>query len=220
MNGGEPMNDFDYDVLQKKRIAQQAKYRKGTRGKRGCSLPSDNLTAKQLKERNGPLMTVKLDEPMTFESFEALSASLKTEYLKSLREKYSPSPQMVADMLGCSRSSLLRRLDTLKFSLKGNRGMRTQESKDAWDDFCAKGKVEESPTYESKLEENREAPSKQVVLPEKEPKKPLRAKVNSFSANIVGTPEDLLASLQQIMATLGYGVVYGCTLEITAEEME
>ena len=60
------MNDFDYDALQKKRIASGAFHMKrGSRSKR-CSLPSDNLTPAQLKRRNGPVSTYKLDQPMSW----------------------------------------------------------------------------------------------------------------------------------------------------------
>ena len=42
------MNDFDYDALQKKRIAAGARHMKrGSRSKR-CSLPSDNLTPSRM----------------------------------------------------------------------------------------------------------------------------------------------------------------------------
>ena len=42
------MRDFDYEVLQRKRIAQQAKHKKKGSKTCKCSLPSDYLTAKQI----------------------------------------------------------------------------------------------------------------------------------------------------------------------------
>lgn len=47
------MNDFDYDIVQKKRLVASARKQKcGSKSKK-CSLPSDNLTAAQLKAKNG-----------------------------------------------------------------------------------------------------------------------------------------------------------------------
>ena len=71
------MNDFDYDVLQKKRTAAGARHMKrGSRSKR-CSLPSDNLTPAQLKRRNGPVSTYKLDAPMRWDDFKAMPVDLR-----------------------------------------------------------------------------------------------------------------------------------------------
>lgn len=92
------MNDFDYDVLQKKRIAAGARHMKrGSRSKR-CSLPSDNLTPAQLKRRNGPVSTYKLDAPMRWDDFKAMPVDLQKKYLTNLVEAYGATNEMLGDM--------------------------------------------------------------------------------------------------------------------------
>ena len=92
------MNDFDYDALQKKRIAAGARHmRRGSRSKR-CSLPSDNLTPAQLKRRNGPVSTYKLDEPMRWDDFKAMPVDLQKKYLTNLVETYGATNEMLGDM--------------------------------------------------------------------------------------------------------------------------
>ena len=92
------MNDFDYDALQKKRIAAGARHMKrGSRSKR-CSLPSDNLTPAQLKRRNGPVSTYKLDEPMRWDDFKAMPVDLQKQYLTNLVEAYGATNEMLGDM--------------------------------------------------------------------------------------------------------------------------
>ena len=92
------MNDFDYDVLQKKRIAAGARHmRRGSRSKR-CSLPSDHLTPAQLKRRNGPVSTYKLDEPMRWDDFKAMPVDLQKQYLTNLVETYGATNEMLGDM--------------------------------------------------------------------------------------------------------------------------
>ena len=92
------MNDFDYDALQKKRIATGARHMKrGSRSKR-CSLPSDNLTPAQLKRRNGPVSTYKLDEPMRWDDFKAMPVDLQKQYLTNLVETYGATNEMLGDM--------------------------------------------------------------------------------------------------------------------------
>ena len=92
------MNDFDYDALQKKRIAAGARHMKrGSRSKR-CSLPSANLTPAQLKRRNGPVSTYKLDEPMRWDDFKAMPVDLQKQYLTNLVETYGATNEMLGDM--------------------------------------------------------------------------------------------------------------------------
>ena len=92
------MNDFDYDVLQKKRTAAGARHmNRGSRSKR-CSLPSDNLTPAQLKRRNGPVSTYKLDEPMRWDDFKAMPVDLQKQYLTYLVETYGATNEMLGDM--------------------------------------------------------------------------------------------------------------------------
>ena len=92
------MNDFDYDALQKKRIAAGARHMKrGSRSKR-CSLPSDNLTPAQLKRRNGPVSTYKLDAPMMWDDFKAMPVDLQKKYLTNLVETYGATNEMLGDM--------------------------------------------------------------------------------------------------------------------------
>ena len=92
------MNDFDYDALQKKRIAAGARHMKrGSRSKR-CSLPSDNLTPAQLKRRNGPVSTYKLDAPMRWDDFKAMPVDLQKQYLTNLVEAYGATNEMLGDM--------------------------------------------------------------------------------------------------------------------------
>ena len=92
------MNDFDYDALQKKRIAAGARHMKrGSRSKR-CSLPSDNLTPAQLKRRNGPVSTYKLDAPMGWDDFKAMPVDLQKQYLTNLVETYGATNEMLGDM--------------------------------------------------------------------------------------------------------------------------
>lgn len=92
------MNDFDYDVLQKKRTAAGARHMKrGSRSKR-CSLPSDNLTPAQLKRRNGPVSTYKLDEPMRWDDFKSMPVDLQKRYMSNLIETYGATNEMLGDM--------------------------------------------------------------------------------------------------------------------------
>ena len=71
--------------------------RRGSRSKR-CFLPSDNLTPAQLKRRNGPVSTYKLDAPMRWDDFKAMPVDLQKRYLTNLVETYGATNEMLGDM--------------------------------------------------------------------------------------------------------------------------
>ena len=125
------MNDFDYDVLQKKRTAAGARHMKrGSRRKR-CSLPSDHLTPAQLKRRNGPVSTYKLDAPMRWDDFKAMPVDLQKQYLTNLVETYNVSTFKIADMLGVNTMTITRLRESLGITVKAKRGTR-QENYEKW----------------------------------------------------------------------------------------
>ena len=96
------MNDFDFDVMTKKRIARGAAARKCGSKSRRCTLPSDYLTDAQKKARNGKMSTYNLSKPMTYEQFKLMPRDLQREYLLKLRNDMHASTRVIAQMLGCS----------------------------------------------------------------------------------------------------------------------
>lgn len=90
------MNAFDWDVVNKKRIARGA--RNMNRVKPGCSLPSDLLTAGQIKKLHGEVKSVKMTEPITWEEWKALPTDLATEYLNTTLEKHHVGIPSMAKM--------------------------------------------------------------------------------------------------------------------------
>ena len=96
------MNDFDFDVMTKKRIARGAAARKCGSKSRRCTLPSDYLTDAQKKARNGKMSTYNLSKPMTYEQFKLMPRDLQREYLLKLRNDMHASSRVIAQMFGCS----------------------------------------------------------------------------------------------------------------------
>lgn len=92
------MNDFDYDVMQKKRLAhnkfRNAKYKHG-----GCRLPHEDLTPAQIKRRNGPMMTYNLNLPMSWDIFKTMPKDLQQQYLDGLHARFGVGPSDLAKYL-------------------------------------------------------------------------------------------------------------------------
>ena len=102
------MTDFDYDVMQKKRLARNqfhnAKYKRG-----GCHLPHEDLTPAQMKRRNGPMVTYSMNQPMSWNDFKRMPHDLQQQYLDSLHARFGVGPGDIAKHLFLrDQSSLCR----------------------------------------------------------------------------------------------------------------
>lgn len=133
------MHDFDYDAMQKKRIARGAAHMKRGSKSKKCTLPSDYLTAAQKRRLNGPVSTYKLDEPMNWESFKAMPEDLQKKYILNLQETYQANNDMLGKMFGVTGVSVCKMRHALGIGAMGQSKMTRDEVtvRDAkWDAFC------------------------------------------------------------------------------------
>ena len=152
------MHDFDYDAMQKKRIARGASHMKRGSKSKKCTLPSDYLTAAQKRRLNGPVSTYKLDEPMNWESFKAMPEDLQKKYILNLQETYQANNNMLGKMFGVTGVSVCKMSFALGIGAMGQSKMTRDEVtvRDAkWDAFCngvvggKPGEVEDEEAEES-----------------------------------------------------------------------
>ena len=106
------MNNFDYEVLQKKRIAAGARHRKCGSKSKFCSLPSDNMTAAEWKRRNGKVKTYNLMAPMDWDEFKSMPHDLQQQYLDTLQTRFNVSVNRISkDLFGLCPDALRRHID-------------------------------------------------------------------------------------------------------------
>ena len=87
------MTNFDHEVRERAGLARSARCKKASvKGPRGCSLPSDNLTAAQKKKLNGPVEVHRLDKPMTLAEFRTLPDDLQGNYIRILQTEFGSLP--------------------------------------------------------------------------------------------------------------------------------
>lgn len=92
------MNDFDYDALQKKRIAAGDRHRKRGSRNHKCSLPQDHMTPAQLRRMNGPVKSYNLNAPLSWYEFIQMPEDLQRQYLDGLRAKYNATNEMLGEL--------------------------------------------------------------------------------------------------------------------------
>lgn len=159
---------FNQTSFEKKRIARGSFAKKnGSRSKR-CSLPSDKLTKKEWKERNGAVLTYNLSRPMDWKTFKKMPALLQREYLENLSKDHKGRSKDIADMFGTSATNLANYVYThehLKGALK--RTTRTYVAPE-WEAFLSKADSGPSkPSVDSAVSEPAEAPPSEQETPAK-----------------------------------------------------
>ena len=111
------MTDEVYTLVERNRelkgAASGARHRVSGSRTSYVGLPSDHLTPAQLRKKNGPIVTLRLDSPMSYAEFRALNTEHQKMYIEHLTTRYDASRGMLAEMLGISTATLDRRLSEL-----------------------------------------------------------------------------------------------------------
>lgn len=147
------MHEFEYDVMQKARLARSAKHKTASvRGGRKCTLPCDNLTPAQIRKLNGEPATYRLDKPMTWKEFKAMPEDLRKQYIRDLQLRYGANDAALATMLGVGKQTVLfaRRELGIPSLGRGGSGKMSEGQESAWQAFCDGGTEEPSSCEERK----------------------------------------------------------------------
>lgn len=99
---------FYKDVSDKKRIARGANNRKGSKGTKKCTMPSDYLTKKEKLAMNGEVKTLELNKFYTYEEFKHMTKNMQIEWLAHMCEKYKIGANIIAaDIFGINYSTMM-----------------------------------------------------------------------------------------------------------------
>ena len=163
------MNDFDFDVMQKKRTANGARHKRNGSKSKMCSLPSDNLTLAQQKKLNGECKSWNLNEPMDWETFKAMPHDLQVQYVKGLHSRFSVGyNQLGRDLFRMSTNAVRNyfRQNGVTCNIVAGRISRAEQ--DVWEAWVKREVVEEPEESEeaAEVEEPEEGPEETVVDPD------------------------------------------------------
>lgn len=130
------MSDFEYDCLQKKRIAGQARHRKcGSKSKK-CNLPSDRLTQKQWKDKCGPVVSFNFNRPMDWNTFKKMPVMVQKEYIVNLQKKFGVTAVDLGKMFGVQALTVRKHADSNNLGIEFPRGhAMTAARKAEWSKF-------------------------------------------------------------------------------------
>lgn len=196
------MSDFEYDCLQKKRLARQAQYKKNGSKSKKCTLPHEYLTPKQLRERNGSVMTYNLSKPMEWKTFKGMPTELQNEYISKLIDRYGVNMVGLLDMFGVNRSTLMRHMQLSGMNFTFQRGHQmSKEQKKSWGIFLGENTEEIPVVEESVLEEEAVPEEKPTVIFDHKRTATPKMKMDRLSLNFNGSldPSMIVNSLRMIL---------------------
>ena len=195
------MHDFDFDIMEKKRIAQGARARKCGSKSRKCTLPSDYLTAAQKKGLNGKVITYNLSGPMTYSKFRVMPDDLQKEYLLKLRNEMGATLTAMGKMMQCSPETVRQAL--MRHGIPTNIKRMSFESKLRWDAWL---KGEQLNNDRAEAPAPAPAPSEAPVSEDKPAPAPYTpCALNSCDMRLRGTKDEILATLGTLLSCMGDG---------------
>ena len=173
------MNDFAYDCWQKKQLAQQARHRKRGSKSRKCFLPSDSLTKKQWKERNGKTLSINLNSPTSWENFKEVSKPTQEEYLNHLLTAYGANATSLATMFQVQPLTIRRFIQSNNLAVKFPVGHSMNAvQREAWEEFL-KGETKTAPVTTPLEEHHTATPDKSESMSMKKVSLSFSGKINA-----------------------------------------
>ena len=187
---------FDQTSRERKRIARGSYAKKGGSRSKRCSLPSDNLTAKQRKELNGAVETISKKQKLARQEWQKLSKSMKRQYLEILFLEHNARIKDIAEMWGIGQNNVWRMFNKAGVDVsdivKKSKAYRKNSPSPEWLAFMAPTREEKSEEVSPPIEKPKAPPaaSDAVKLDDSAPDtlKHIRLDVVSGSINYIGDP--------------------------------
>ena len=109
------IDDFNYDCMEKKRIASGSRHMKRGSKSKKCTLSSDLLTAAQIKKKNGKVINMDMAKPTSLRNFKTWPTDIQKEYLTRYINEFGCTIADLAQIFGCSYSAFRKHLADIEF---------------------------------------------------------------------------------------------------------
>lgn len=133
------MNDFDYEVMQRKRLVNQSRGTvKGKKKKFSVNMPSDYMTKRERESMNGDLRVLTNEGetpniPLPWNVFKQMSDNAQKGYIEGLQTKYGANLKVISEMFGVTGLTVSKKCKELGYTVP--RGLKLREQ--AWEEFIA-----------------------------------------------------------------------------------
>ena len=135
---------FQQDIKERKSQVNGARHRKcGSKSKK-CTLPSDMLTAKEIKERSGEVISMNPQKRYNLGEFHKFPDDIKGIYIKAIQKRFHVGPSDIAEMLGMKPEAF--RNYALMHNIIVENFMPSDTELQAWNAWCSGEPIPVVPT--------------------------------------------------------------------------
>ena len=219
---------FQQTSRERKRIGAGAYARKNGSRKKKCTLPSDNMTAGEIRKRNGEIMQYKLNQPMKWKEFKSMPEDLQKEYIQKLASEKKARAIDIAEMLGVHKNYFSKHARTLfQGETPFTRKHQVNQSQE-WRGFI-EGNITTSEKKESEEVNSLEERSEEAETANERVKQPKsvetaeRMKIKKGYVCYEGRPQNVFSKLILGLnpeQTYGFEILFYAQEEATKEEAE
>ena len=219
---------FQQTSRERKRIGAGAYARKNGSRTRKCTLPSDNMTAGQIKKRNGEIMQYKLNQPMKWKEFKSMPEDLQKEYIQKLASEKKARAKDVAEMLGIHKNYFSDHARTLFQGETPFTGTHQVNQSQEWRDFI-EGNTTTSEKRENEEVNSLEETNKEAETANERVKQPKNAetktemKIKKGYICYEGRPQEVFSKLILGLnpeQTYGFEIIFYAQEEVKKETNE
>lgn len=114
------------DIAEKKKTSYGSKHKKNGSKSHYVHFEHENLTESEWQKMNGPVITYKVNLPLTYSLFKAMPLDLQREHVKFVKTNYGPTIPMFAHTLGVTPPTLRKIL--VAFGLNNGWPLKVQNS--------------------------------------------------------------------------------------------
>lgn len=126
---------FQQDIKERKSQVNGARHRKcGSKSKK-CTLPSDMLTAKEIRERSGEVISMNPQKRYNLGEFHQFPDDIKGIYIKAIQKRFHVGPSDIAEMFGMKPDAFHNY--ALMHNIVVQNFMPSDEELKAWNKWCA-----------------------------------------------------------------------------------
>lgn len=125
------MYEFEQEVQEKKKLAQNNRHRTGQGNRHGGAFKRRELTDKEIEERHGKVMEYKIGQPISWAEFRSYPREMQQEWVNAFAKRFGCGGKGIAIATGTSQAAVSNYLEFANLTLPDGIGRYTDKKGEA-----------------------------------------------------------------------------------------